>query len=109
MIAFVLAAMVAMPVDPPKPDPLGAPLTPQTMVMSVERPCPDGSVLEVRLHEMADPPYRRIAFLREGRVVGILDTEGQRVWIPALHRAYPLADDVVPVSPCDLPDPGTKT
>jgi hypothetical protein len=39
----------------------------------------------------------------------VLDPTTERVYVAALRRVYPLSDDVVPHSPCDLPNPGTKT
>jgi hypothetical protein len=48
---LVLWAMLTMPTVPPAVDPLMTPLSPQTLVGHVEMPCPDGSVITVRVHD----------------------------------------------------------
>jgi hypothetical protein len=94
---------------PPAPDPLTAPLTVHTRVAVREMACPDGSTLEIHVHQVDTAPQLRIAFVRDGRTLGVWDKEGQRVYVVAKKRVIPVADDEVPASPCDLPDPGIKT
>jgi hypothetical protein len=75
--------------------------------MQVDHPCPDGSVITVRVHDT--PQGRRIEFRRGSITVGIFDPATERVYVAALRRVYPLSDDVVPASPCELPLPGVRT
>jgi hypothetical protein len=114
MVRLVGSLVLAMigphaEVPPPAVDPLARPLTPHSLRGAREGQCPDGSAMEIQVHEFAEKPHVRIAYLREGRLVGIFDPEGQQVYVVALKTSYPLADDRVPQSPCDLPDPGIKT
>lgn len=116
MVASVVSlvlALVAAPAELPEPDftsdPLVVPLTPHTLRVVKELACPDGSTIEARVHEFPSPPQWRIAFTREGRLLGVWDRESGRIYIVKLQTVLAVSDDRVPTSPCDLPDPGVKT